>query len=304
MRTKKIIVIFILTDVLIFALLYYIFFKPFNYREERMNGIKSVVPNWKSEIYTSPTWNGRIYKSILSKFGFYWFFPVELEKFFSGFELRMENAPYRADLPLYERGVFYYQKKGKEGFEFLFLFSKSKKIYWASLTGSIFFSKDKEILKKFFKNLEIEGRGVSADFIEKFESVFGELPIPKIKRAESVFTIVFLILIGSQLFIIALFSFMGKCPKELEGDTIVCSSNASVEIRSGLQVQIQPACICLKQGFLIVYMGGKKTMEIPIDEIQWNLKKKEGRYENKIFKIEELNDWRIYLSLREFSGRG
>lgn len=298
MKTKKIIIVFILTDILILALLYYILFKTFSYREERMNGVKSVVPNWKSEIYISPSWKGRIYKSLLSKFGFYWFSPLELERSFSGLELRMKNALYRADLPLYERGVFYYQKKGKEGFEFLFLFSKNKKIYWTSLTGSIFSSKDKEILKKFFKNLEIEGKKVSSDFPEKLEAVFVELPIPKVKRAEFVFTLVFLILIGTQLFIIALFSFIGKCPKELEGDIIVCSSNASVEIRSGLQVKIQPACICLKQGFLLVYMGGKKTMEIPIDEIQWNLKKKEGRYENKIFKIEELNEWRIYLPLR------
>lgn len=300
MRTKKIIIVFILTDILILALLYYILFRTFSYREERMNGVKSVVPNWKSEIYISPSWKGRIYKSLLSKFGFYWFSPLELERSFSGLELRMKNALYRADLPLYERGVFYYQKKGKEGFEFLFLFSKNKKIYWTSLTGSIFSSKDKEILKKFFKNLEIEGKKVSSDFPEKLEAVFVELPIPKVKRAEFVFTLVFLILIGTQLFIIALFSFIGKCPKELEGDIIVCSSNASVEIRSGLQVQIQPACICLKQGFLLVYMGGKKTMEIPIDEIQWNFKKKEGRYENKIFKIEELNEWRIYLPLRAF----
>lgn len=300
MRTKKIIIVFILTDILILALLYYILFRTFSYREERMNGVKSVVPNWKSEIYISPSWKGRIYKSLLSKFGFYWFSPLELERSFSGLELRMKNALYRADLPLYERGVFYYQKKGKEGFEFLFLFSKNKKIYWTSLTGSIFSSKDKEILKKFFKNLEIEGKKVSSDFSEKLEAVFVELPIPKVKRAEFVFTLVFLILIGTQLFIIALFSFIGKCPKELEGDIIVCSSNASVEIRSGLQVQIQPACICLKQRFLLVYMGGKKTMEIPIDEIQWNFKKKEGRYENKIFKIEELNEWRIYLPLRAF----
>ncbi len=303
MRTKNTIIIFILIDIFILALLYYLFFKPVGYREERMNGIKSIVPDWKSEIYSSPPWKGRIYKSLLSKFGFYWFSPLDLEKFFSGLELRMENAPYRADLPLYERGVFYYQKRGKEGFEFLFLFSNNKKIYWASLTGPIFSPKDKEVLKKFFENLEIEGERISPDFKEKLESAFDNLPIPKIKRAELFSTLIFLILIGTQLFIIAMFTFMGKCPRELEGDMIACSSNASVETRSGLQVQIQPACICLKQGLLVVYMGGKKTMEVPVDEIQWNLKKKEGRYENKIFKIEELNEWRIYLPLREFSDK-
>jgi len=106
-------------------------------------------------------------------------------------------------------------------------------------------------------------------------------------------------LIGSQLLIFALLSFMGRCPKNIEEDVIVCSSNASVETRNALQVQVQPACICLKHGFLLVYIGGKKIMEIPIDEIQWDLKKKRGRYENKIFKIEELNDWRIYLPIRE-----
>jgi len=296
---KKIFFIFLLVDIFILALLYYIFFKPTNYREEKLNGIKSVFPEWKSEIYNYPPWKGKTYKSLLSRFGFYWTSPPDFEKFFSGLELRMKNAPYKAELPLYERGVFYYQKKGKDGFEFIFLFSDYKKIYWTTLTGSIFSSKDKEILKKFFENLEIEGKKVSPDFRDKLEKAFDDLPIPKIKRAESIFTLIFLILIGSQLFIFALLSFMGRCPKKIEEDVIVCSSNASVETRNAFQIQVQPACICLKHGFLLVYMGGKKTMEIPIDEIQWDLKKKRGRYENKIFKIEELNDWRIYLPIRE-----
>jgi hypothetical protein len=296
---KKIIFISILADILILALLYYIFFKPTNYREEKINGIKSVFPQWKSEIYNYPPWKGRTYKSLFSRFGFYWTSQTDFEKFFSELGIKMKNAPYKAELPLYERGVFYYQKKGESGFEFVFLFRNGKNIYWTTLTGSIFSSKDKGILRKFFENLEIEGKKVSPDFRDKLEKVFDDLPISKIKRAESIFALIFLILIGSQLFILALLSFMGRCPKNIEEDVIVCSSNASVETRNALQVQVQPACICLKHGFLLVYIGGKKTMEIPIDEIQWDLKKKRGRYENKIFKIEELNDWRIYLPIRE-----
>ncbi len=297
MRSRKLIAIFIISDIVFFALLYYLFLRPINYREERIGVVKTLVPDWKYEDYMSSTWKGRFYKSLFSKFGIYWHSPPEFEKFFSGLEIKMKNISYKEDLPLFDRGVFYYHKKGKEGFEFVFLFGRKEKIYWVSLTGFNFTVRDREILRKFFENLEIEGERVSQDFNGKFEEVFENIPIPKTKRGEFVFSIVFVILVVSQLFILALFYFMGRCPKTLEEDIIACSSNASVETRSTLQVQVQPACICLKHGFLVVYMGGKKSMEVPIEKIQWNLKKNQGRYENKIFKIPELNGWRIYLPL-------
>ncbi len=298
MRGRKLVALFIIIDILVFALLYYIFFRPTKYREERIDFIKTVVPDWKYEDYKSSTWKGRFYKSLFSRFSIYWHSPPEFEKFFSGLELKMKDISYKEDLPLFDRGVFYYQKRGKEGFDFVFLFGRKERIYWVSLSGSIFSSKDKEILRKFFENLEIEGESVKKGFFWKFEEIFENLPLPKTKRSEFFFFIVFIILIGSQLFILGIFHFMGRCPKKLEEDIITCSSNASVETRNTLQVQIQPACICLKHGFLVVYMGGKKSMEIPLDNVQWNLKKKQGRYENKIFKIPELNEWRTYLPLR------
>lgn len=304
MRAKKLLLVFALTDILVFALLYYLFFKPVKYRYESIDKIKSVFPDWKSEVYTSPTWKGRVYKSIFSKFGLYWYSPAEFEKFFSGFMIKMKNVSYKADLPLYERGNFYYQKKGKEGFEFVILFGKKGSVYWVSLYGSTFFSRDIEILRKFFENLEIEGEKLSPNFPKDFKSVIENIPIPKTKRGEFIFPLIFVILVGSQLFILGLFQYIGRCPKELEKDIIVCSSNAYIETRSPLQVQVQPACLCLKHGFLVVYMGGKKSMEVPIDDIKWNLSKKQGKYGNKIFKIPELKEWRVYLPIREFTDKG
>lgn len=303
MRVKKLLFIFVLADILILALLYYLFFKPVKYRDESIDNIRSAFPAWKSEVYSSPTWKGRVYKSIFSKFGVYWYSPAEFEKFFSGLMIKMKDASYKADLPLFERGNFYYKKKEKEGFEFVIFFGRKGNVYWISFSGSTFFSRDIEILRKFFENLEVEGEKLSPNFSKDFQSVIKNIPTPKTKRGEFIFTFVFLIVIGSQLFILGLFHYIGRCPKELEGDIIVCSSNAYVETRGPLQVQIQPVCLCLKHGFLVVYMGGKKSMEIPIDDIKWNLGKKQGKYEDKIFKIPELNEWRVYLPIREFTDK-
>lgn len=295
MRIKKLIVPFILVDIIILFLFYYLFFKPIKYKEEKIEKIKTIVPDWKFEIYKSPSWEGRVYKSLLTRFSVYHSVPDDFQKSFSFLKMKMGNSIFSMEIPLYESGHLYYNKKGKNSLEMVVLFCRNGEIYWVSLSGSDLFARYGEILIKFFENLEIERERVSPLAISELKRAIKDFPIPKIKRGETIIYLIFLILVASQIFIIALFHFMGKCPDKFDEEILVCSSVASVETRNALQVQVQPACICLKHGFLIVFIAGKKTMEIPIEEITWNFKKKQGRYENKIFKIPELNEWRIYL---------
>lgn len=295
---KKIIIIFILFDITILAVLYFLFLKPIGYRREKIDGMTVTVPDWKFEIYKTPPWEGRVYRSLFTKFGVYYSSPPDIQKSFSALEIKMKNSIYSQKLPLYEGGNFYYNRKGKDSFEIVALFRKDGKIYWISISSLNLFTKYKEIFIKFFENLEIDRIKVSSVEISELDRAIKSIPIPGIKRGETIIYLIFLVLLGSQIFIISLFHLMGRCPDKFDEEILVCSSHASVETRTPLQVQVQPACICLKKDFLIVFIARKKTMEIPIGEITWNLKKKQGKYGNKIFRIPELDNWRIYLPLQ------
>lgn len=212
----------------------------------------------------------------------------------------MKLAIYSEELNLFEGGRFYYLKKGEKRIGFSVLFFRKAKVYFIDFSSSGFMTKQNEILKTIIFNLEIEGEKIPANLKSQFEKTLSNVPIPKTKRGEFVLSIIGAFLLITQIFILAILSFAGRCPKELEKEIIVCSSNAYIEMRKPLQFQIQPACICLKPGYLVVFTGRKKSMEIPLNEIEWNLKKKHGKYGENTFKIPELYEWRIHLQLRDY----
>ncbi len=300
MKNKKLLIIFVLIDLVLFGVLYFLFFKPIVYKKEEIKGIFTQIQNWNFQPYSSSTWKGRVYRFFFSRLGIYWFNPSEPYNFYSGLKEKMDRAIYKTELELYEKGNFYYLKKGEKGAEFVVLFLKKDKIYWITLSTSNFFIRHSEILKKILVNLEIEGEKVSQKVEAQLDSALENIPIPITKRGEFVFLMITGILILTQAFVLTIFMFIGKCPKELDKDIIMCSSHSYVETKTPFQIQVQPACICLKPGYLVVYVAGKKTMEISLEDIEWNLKKKQGKYQNNIFKIPEIYEWRIHLPLRGF----
>ncbi len=300
-KNKKLLIIFVLIDLFLLGVLYFLFFRPIVYKKEVINGIVSQIPDWNFQSYSSATWKGRVYRYFFSRLGIYWFNPSEPHNFYSGWKEKMERAIYKTELELYDKGNFYYLKKGEKGAELVVLFLKKNKIYLITLsTSNLFIIRHSEILKKILVNLEIEGEKVSRKVEAQLDSALENIPIPITKRGEFVLIMITGILILTQAFILTIFMFIGKCPKELDKDIIICSSNSYVETRTPFQIQVQPACICLKPGYLVVYVAGKKTMEISLDDIEWNLKKKQGKYQNNIFKIPEIYEWRIHLPLRGF----
>ncbi|MGQ9619172.1 MAG: hypothetical protein ACUVUG_09470 [Candidatus Aminicenantia bacterium] len=298
--TRRILFISIFIDLIFLGFVYFFFFKPVQYRYDEIYDINTLVPSWKSEPYISNTWKGKVYKYIFLTIGIYQHSPSEIKNFYKALLNKMKPTIYSEDLNLFEEGKFYYLKKGEKTIGFSIFFIRKNKIYFIDFSSSGFMTKQMEILKNIVFNLKIEGEKIPDHMKSKFEKTLSNVPIQKSKRGEFVLLMIGAILITTQIFILAIFSFIGRCPRELEKEIIVCSSNSYIEVRKPLQLQTQPACICLKPGYIVVFTGGKKSMEISLDEIEWNLKKKQGKYGENTFKIPELYEWRIHLPLRDF----
>jgi len=290
---NKIFTIIFIIFLFIISSTYYYLKLPVRMVEREFEGIRSFFPDVRMENFYKEGWKGKVFKNINFELRLLWK-KMEREKGYSLMKGRFKES-YRGFyfIAFGDTGIYVLWKRDK-GYAIASVFYYKDRVYWIDIYSNQPFKKYKDVIDHLIKNMEIDGERFSGDL----DGLLRNMRIPQsiIMRDE----IFILILSGIFLYVFIilklLFSFGFKRPKDL-GMTII-EEKTIVSIKAGISRKNYPALVCIKDGKIIGFSGGKKIFEKDItSDIKMEGNKVSFSLNNAqySFTVSETERWRIYI---------
>jgi hypothetical protein len=206
--------------------------------------------------------------------------------------------PLRAELSLFEGGVYALQKGGK-GYRLFCVFYRGGTSYWADMVSADSLNSSCLAFERFILHLEIAGERPAAAVAGQIASLHKKVPLFFMQTPGQLLGMMTVFFILVLLVSSAANLYSGSCPQRRDWAAETCSPGATLFVRRMGGRKITACCLCREGEFMVVYRYRRPFMKIDIarerQKIIWG--KSSFRYENIriILKYEDFQRWREIL---------